>query len=106
MRSRNANHARACECYSALSGFRVVAGILGLLACCAAIAQPAAQDTPVDIISDHISRQGFTCDEPRQAKRDEQASTPNGAVWILYCANAAYRVTLIPDMAAHVELIR
>jgi hypothetical protein len=91
---------------SALSGSRVVAGILGLLACCAAIAQPAAQDTPVDIISDHISRQGFTCDEPRQAKRDEQASKPNGAVWILLCANAAYRVTLIPDMAAHVELIR
>jgi len=90
----------------ALSGSCVVAGILGLLACCAAIAQPAAQDTPVDIISDHISRQGFTCDEPRQAKRDEQASKPNGVVWILYCANAAYRVTLIPDMAAHVELIR
>ena len=65
-----------------------------------------AQDTPANIISDQIRRQGFPCDEPRQAKRDEEASKPNGAVWIMRCANTAYRVTLIPDMAAKVELIK
>ena len=65
-----------------------------------------AQDTPANIISDQIRRQGFLCDEPRQATRDEQASKPNSAVWIMRCANTAYRVTLIPDMAAQVELIK
>jgi gas vesicle protein len=59
-----------------------------------------------NIISDHIRRQGYDCDEPRHAERDEQASRPNGAVWTLSCRNAKYRVTLIPDMAANVELIK
>ena len=66
----------------------------------------AAQDTPVSIISDQIRMQGFTCDEPRQAERDREASRPNETVWFLRCGNAAYRVTLIPDMAARVELVK
>ena len=66
----------------------------------------SAQDTPARIISDHIRRQGFPCDEPRQAEHDVQASRPNGAVWTLTCRNAKYRVTLIPDMAAKVELVK
>jgi len=59
-----------------------------------------------NIISDQIRRQGYPCDEPRQAERDRQASRPNEMVWVLRCANAAYRVTLIPDMAARVELLK
>jgi len=64
---------------------------------------PPAGDTPVNIISDQIRRQGYACDEPRQAERDREASRPNLTVWILRCGNATYRVTLIPDMAARVE---
>jgi hypothetical protein len=74
--------------------------------CLAAVSPSAAQDTPANIISDQIRRQGFACEEPRHAERDEQASRPNGAVWTLSCGNAKYRVTLIPDMAANVELIK
>jgi hypothetical protein len=65
-----------------------------------------AADTPASIISARIRRQGYPCDEPRQAKHDRQASRPNVAVWILRCGNAAYRVKLIPDMAARVELVK
>jgi hypothetical protein len=73
---------------------------------CLVISQAVTTDTPVGIISDHIRRQGYSCDEPRQAEHDRTASRPNEAVWILRCANAAYRVTLIPDMAARVELVK
>jgi len=70
------------------------------------VAQATAVDTPVAIISDQIRRQGYACDEPRQAERDQQASRPNLTVWILTCGNATYRVTLIPDMAARVERLK
>src|SRR5262245_28017073 len=75
-------------------------------ACSVTVAQATVLDTPVAIISDHIRRQGYTCDEPRQAERDRPASRPNLTVWILTCANATYRVTLIPDMAARVERLK
>jgi hypothetical protein len=72
-------------------------------ACGLTVAQALPSETPVNIISDQIRRQGFACDEPRQAERDQQASRPNETVWIMRCGNATYRVTLIPDMAARVE---
>jgi hypothetical protein len=81
-------------------------GMAGLVLCLAPASQSAAQDTPANIIADQIGRQGFPCEEPHQAEHDKQASRPNEAVWTLRCKNATYRVTLIPDMAAHVELIK
>jgi len=74
--------------------------------CLTIIGQAVAPDSPVTIISDHIRRQGYPCDAPRQAKHDQQASRPNEAVWFLRCKNALYRVTLIPDMAARVEVVK
>jgi hypothetical protein len=65
-----------------------------------------AADTPASIISYHLRRLGYPCDEPRQAKRDRTASRPHEAVWILRCGNAAYRVKLIPDRAARGELVK
>jgi hypothetical protein len=65
-----------------------------------------AADTPTSIISSRIRKQGFPCDEPRQAKRDGKASRPHEAVWILRCGNAAYRVRLMPDRAASVEPVK
>ena len=63
-----------------------------------------AQETPVGIIAAHIRMQGYTCDDPRQAERDAKASKPNETVWTLDCGNATYRVTLVPNMAARVEV--
>src|SRR5262245_39345485 len=74
--------------------------------CGVQVSQAAGGDTPVGIISDQIRRQGYACDEPRQAERDRQASRPNMTVWVLTCGNATYRVTLIPDMAAKVERLK
>src|SRR5262245_58768591 len=79
----------------------VVSGLCGLK-----VSQAAGGDTPVGIISDQIRRQGYACDEPRQAERDREASRPNQTVWVLTCGNATYRVTLIPDMAARVERLK
>jgi hypothetical protein len=80
--------------------------LLGLFAPCLLISQAEAADTPASIIADQIRRQGYPCEEPRQAERDSQASRPNETVWFLRCGNTAYRVTLIPDMAARVELVK
>ena len=80
--------------------------LVALTPCLVMISHAEAADTPVSIISDHIRRQGYPCDEPRQAEHDRQASRPNEAVWILRCGNIEYRVTLIPDMAARVELVK
>ncbi len=74
--------------------------------CPLTLAQAPAGDSPTRIISDQIRRQGYACDEPRQAERDRKASRPNLTVWTLRCANATYRVTLIPDMAARVERLK
>jgi hypothetical protein len=72
----------------------------------ALITTAASEDAPVAIISDQIRRQGFACTEPRRAERDRDASRPHQTVWILHCANATYRVTLVPDMAARVETVK
>ena len=74
--------------------------------CRITVGQAVAPDTPVNIISGHIRRQGFRCDEPRHAERDARASRPREAVWILRCENVTYRVTLIPDRAARVETVK
>ncbi len=63
-----------------------------------------AQETPVGIIAVHVRQQGYTCNEPRKAERNMQASRPNEAVWTLVCENATYHVTLVPNMAARIEV--
>ena len=85
-------------------------GSLGLklvilaMACVAAEAAVAQQD-PKDIIASQIRSQGYACDHPKSSTRDAQASKPYGVVWILTCDNGTYRVTLVPNLAAKVELI-
>ena len=80
---------------------------LGLLAIAYwLVALPVAksqQDNPGGIIAAQIRMQGFACDSPTQAEHETQASRPHEQVWVLRCANATYRVRLIPDMAARVE---
>ena len=62
----------------------------------------AAEEMSAEIIAVQIRDQGYPCDKPLSAKRDEKLSTPNEAAWILKC-ETTYRVRLIPDMAAKVE---
>ncbi len=65
----------------------------------------AEQEQAKDIIAVQIRKQGYACERPQSAERDQAASKPDQAAWVLRCENATYRVRLIPDMAAHVERI-
>ena len=62
-------------------------------------------EDPKDIIAAQLRDQGYDCDKPQSATRDENASGPDEAAWIVACEGASYRVKLIPDMAAKVEKI-
>ena len=59
----------------------------------------------MDIIAAKIRAQGYACDSPQSAERDDAASTANEVVWMLRCQNGSYRVTLIPNRAAKVEKV-
>jgi len=85
-----------------VGGFLMLAGTLCPALSHSASAHPAAPDTPVELITDRVRRQGFACEAPRRVEHDMKASKPRAAVWDLYCGNAAYRVIFIPDMAARV----
>ncbi|HET6390174.1 hypothetical protein [Hyphomicrobium sp.] len=50
-----------------------------------------------------VRTQGFKCDKPLSATKNEGASRPNEEVWVLDCEDASYRMTVVPDMAARVE---
>jgi hypothetical protein len=63
----------------------------------------AQQPMPVETIAAQVRLQGHRCDEPLSATRDTALSKPNEAVWVLKCANASYRLRLIPNMVATVE---
>lgn len=82
----------------------VFVGILSAALCTGAAGVCWAQDTPVGIIAAQVRLQGHNCDEPRSAERDMKASKPHLSVWILTCKNATYLVTLVPDMAARIEI--
>ena len=71
--------------------------------CCAILPVLAQQEKPAEIIAAQIRMQGFRCDDPAQAEHDRKLSKPNEQMWVLRCANATYRVRLVPDLAAHVE---
>ena len=59
-------------------------------------------EQPKDVISAQLRKQGHTCANPKNAKRDSEASTPHEAVWTIECENAKFRVKLVPDMAAEI----
>jgi hypothetical protein len=59
----------------------------------------------VAMISDQVRAQGLACVNPTSAQRDLALSRPDEAVWELTCDGARYRVRLVPDMAAKIELL-
>jgi hypothetical protein len=83
---------------------KLLAGVVMTL-CLSAQALAEDVESPKDDIAAQIRAQGYACDQPQSATRDAQASKPDEEVWLLRCEGASYRVRLIPDMAARVELI-
>ncbi len=76
----------------------MTAGIVGTSALADSGLEP-----PMDLLASQIRDQGFTCNKPKTAKRDDNASRPNAVVWILTCENDTYRMTVVPNLAAKVE---
>jgi hypothetical protein len=63
----------------------------------------AAQEDPADILSARLRAQGHRCETPVSAERDVARSKPDEAAWLVKCANANYRMRLVPQQAAIVE---
>jgi len=82
-------------------------GFLALMALFSGAGTALALDgeDPKDVIAAQLRDQGYACDNPQSATRDEDASGPDQAAWIVTCEGGSYRVKLIPDMAAKVERI-
>jgi hypothetical protein len=76
------------------------------VASAALVTLAAAQETPPEIIAAHIRQQGYACEKALSAQRDPKASKADEPMWTLRCSNASYRVRLIPDMAAKVDVIK
>ncbi len=60
-----------------------------------------ADDSSIDatIVADQVRNQGFSCQDPVSATRDQAASKPELPVYVLTCADATYSVKVVPDQA-------
>ena len=77
--------------------------VVGMSVAIPALAQP---EPPADDIAAQVRLQGYPCDGAVSARKDIKYSWPDEPLWILSCANATYRVRLIPDMAARIEKLQ
>ncbi|HEY6629957.1 MAG TPA: hypothetical protein VIZ90_00760 [Rhizobiaceae bacterium] len=79
-----------------------VAAALGAGVCPAAAQTDAGGDAAAgQLVAVQVRNQGLACAEPVSARRDPTAQ--DDAVWTLTCADATYRVRLVPDQAAQIE---
>src|SRR3954467_1154509 len=61
------------------------------------------EETPAGILAVRLRQQGYRCDEPARAKPDAAQSRADERAWVVECANASYRMRLIPDLDAVIE---
>ena len=64
---------------------------------------PDDEESAKDIVADTVRSQGYPCDQPERATRDEAASLPDQAAWVLECANARYWVRYDNDEPAEIR---
>lgn len=67
------------------------------------VTRAADDEVPLDVVADSVRARGYTCEDPREAKRDEAASKPDEAAWTIDCGNAHYRVIYKGDASVEVE---
>ena len=61
------------------------------------------EETPAGILAVRLRQQGHRCDEPARAEPDADRSRAGERAWVVKCANASYRIRLMPNMAAVIE---
>ena len=82
-------------------------GVITAQVLIATMAQSAsAQETDKGLLAIQARAQGYRCDKPVSAKRDEKNSGPDVSVWILRCEHNSYRMRLAPDMAVRVQRLK
>ena len=64
---------------------------------------PADEESAKDIVATTVRSQGYPCEQPERAARDEAASLPDQAAWVLECANARYWVRYDNDVPAEIR---
>ncbi len=83
----------------------VAAVFLGAFAAHQASAQTQSGSAEATaLVADQIRQQGYACTEPASATQDP--AVDDDAVWTLTCADATYRVRLVPDQAAQAEKLQ
>jgi hypothetical protein len=82
------------------------AGIVPVVIGMAAVSGVSAQETTPDLLAAQIRDQGYHCAKPVSARRDRARSRPDEAVWVLQCEKHAYRIRLVPDIAARVKRLK
>ena len=87
----------AVTCFNLLFALAAVVGAVPAL---------AQQEPPAADIAAQVRLQGYSCDTPVSARKDTKYSWSDEPLWILNCANATYRVRLVPDMAARIEKLQ
>jgi len=69
---------------------------------------PCLADDPESaetVISSVVRREGYKCEKPIKATKDEADSVPEEMVWFLKCNNATYKVRLLPHYLSEVEVL-
>jgi hypothetical protein len=66
---------------------------------------PVVEESAKDIVATTVRSQGHPCVQPERAVRDEAASAPDRAVWVLECANATYWVRYDNDVPAEIRAL-
>jgi hypothetical protein len=67
------------------------------------VAGPATAQDAADTVADAVRDRGHPCAQAVSAERDQAASRPDEAVWILTCSDGRYRVRFPGDTAPQVE---
>jgi hypothetical protein len=79
--------------------------IAAALSAADALAQDSApkdEESAMEIVATTVRSQGYPCEQPKRAVRDEAASSPDRAAWVLECANARYRIKYDNDVPAEI----
>lgn len=90
-----------------LSNMRIgTIAVLSVIAGVTAGHGASAQETAKELLAIQIRAQGYSCEKPVSAKRDNKHSKADASVWILRCEHRSYRMRLAPDMAARVQQLK